>query len=277
MRRSTAPVVRIQVLARAFAMLENLSASREGAYLTELAAAVDVPLSTAHNILTTLMALGYVEQDQASTRYFCGPKVIQLRNRFWDTSSFYPSAQREVVNLTAATGETCHLSQLVGRQIVILFTQEASNRLVVRSNTGKAAMSATFHASATGKAYLSTMSDEEIAQLLAAEPLGCFTASTITSLRDLHTEIQSVRERGYAANLGEEHPDVYGVAAPIRGAGERKMALTVEIAAPRASQENLQRIAQRLMSTVRRIEAVTLGTWSREVSELRVDGVEARE
>ncbi|HEY3585083.1 MAG TPA: IclR family transcriptional regulator C-terminal domain-containing protein, partial [Casimicrobiaceae bacterium] len=47
-------------------------------------------------------------------------------------------------------------------------------------------------------------------------PLARRTRKTITDLRTLRARIAEVRERGYAVTIAENHPEMGGVAAPVR-------------------------------------------------------------
>jgi DNA-binding IclR family transcriptional regulator len=237
MRRREAPVVRIQVLERAFRALEILAASNEGMYLTDLATAMRLPATTLHNIMTTLLALGYAEQD-SSSRYYCGHRFSQLRHRAGSESDLFDVARREMMRLAEETGETCHLTWLIDTQMVILATREAKHRLVV-----KPALPLSFHASATGKAFLCEMSKDEIDRMLAVKPLIRYCDNTITTREALYAELERTRIRGYALNRGEEHPDIHGVAVSIRH-GDRRVVLTVEIASNRSSEEKLATVAR---------------------------------
>jgi DNA-binding IclR family transcriptional regulator len=73
------------------------------------------------------------------------------------------------------------------------------------------------HATSTGKAFLAALPGEELDALLRA-PLERFTATTITDPGDLRTELEAVRERGYAVSRGELEPALWGVSAAARAA-----------------------------------------------------------
>lgn len=68
----------IQSLTRGLAILELLAAVDEGMTLAEVAAASGLKAPTAHNLLRTLAARGYVEKTSPPLRYRVGPAVARL-------------------------------------------------------------------------------------------------------------------------------------------------------------------------------------------------------
>jgi IclR family acetate operon transcriptional repressor len=71
------------------------------------------------------------------------------------------------------------------------------------------------HSTAVGKALLAGLDDEEVRELLAQSGLEAFTDKTITDVDGLLSELTSVREKGYAADRGEQTPGTGCIAAPV--------------------------------------------------------------
>jgi IclR family acetate operon transcriptional repressor len=60
-------------------------------------------------------------------------------------------------------------------------------------------------------------------------PFRAYTTSTITDHQALATEIEHVRERGWAQAVGEREPDLTAIAAPVRSArGELEAILALQ-------------------------------------------------
>ena len=68
----------IQSLQRGFRILEVVTRSDKGVAVAEIARETGLHVSTAFHLLRTLVALGYVSQDDGTRRYRLGPKVFQL-------------------------------------------------------------------------------------------------------------------------------------------------------------------------------------------------------
>jgi DNA-binding IclR family transcriptional regulator len=74
----------IQSVDRAIRALGVLQGARRLS-LSEIAARLQLPASTVHGILKTLLAHGMVVQDRESSRYQLGPAVLKLGNVYLDT------------------------------------------------------------------------------------------------------------------------------------------------------------------------------------------------
>jgi DNA-binding IclR family transcriptional regulator len=71
------------------------------------------------------------------------------------------------------------------------------------------------HATSTGKCLAASLPDERLDELLADTTPEPFTEATITDSSALRTELQRVRDDGFAFCRGEHTEGVVGVAAPI--------------------------------------------------------------
>ncbi|MCS6868147.1 MAG: IclR family transcriptional regulator [Thermus sp.] len=86
------------------------------------------------------------------------------------------------------------------------------------------------HCSGVGKALLAFRPWEEVERIVAERGMPAFTPNTITTLDELRTELQAVRERGYAYDIEEVVPELCCVAAPIRDhTGEVVAAMSLSV------------------------------------------------
>ena len=74
----------IQSIDRAIRVLFALQGARHMT-LSDLAAHLELPPSTVHGIVRTLVAQGMVVQEHRSGRYQLGPAVLRLGNVYLDT------------------------------------------------------------------------------------------------------------------------------------------------------------------------------------------------
>jgi len=80
------------------------------------------------------------------------------------------------------------------------------------------------------------------------------TRHTLPDLPSLERELEQVRERGYALNLGEHLAEVYAIGVPVDGRHGRPMAaLTVAAPSTRWNRARLAELAPSLSATAAEI------------------------
>jgi IclR family acetate operon transcriptional repressor len=77
------------------------------------------------------------------------------------------------------------------------------------------------HAGASGLAILAFLDDNEIHSVIERTRLTTLMDHTITEAHRLQTEIEAIRQRGYAITQGPRIPGAVGLAAPIFGSDGR--------------------------------------------------------
>jgi IclR family KDG regulon transcriptional repressor len=227
-RRRGRPVERVQALGRALDLLERIAeAGTAGIPLKGLSTAAGLHASTAHNLLSSLMAHGYAEQHPETGNYRLGPGALTLANRFLANCDLRELAMPLVRRLHAELDEWVVLSMLRAGQEFTVASIQSTRPLVVNPGglgTGErtgATSGAGLHCTAVGKVLLSSMDAAELAALLRSRTWPRHTPHTITDPEALHNEVALVRVRGYATNREEHHEGLRAVAAPVHDATAR--------------------------------------------------------
>jgi len=122
-----------------------------------------------------------------------------------------------------------HLSVLDGVQAVYVDKLQPVPSVKILASRAGARLPA--HCSGVGKVLLAHQEWEAIAGLLEHQGLAALTPNTITDLDDLATELEAVRERGYAYDNEEISVGLNCVAAPIRGSKDEVVA-AISLSAP---------------------------------------------
>ncbi|MQS36169.1 IclR family transcriptional regulator, partial [Streptomyces katsurahamanus] len=99
----------IQSLERAAAMLRLLAGGERRLGLSDIASSLDLAKGTAHGILRTLQAEGFVEQDPASGRYQLGAELLRLGTGYLDVHELRARALVWTDDLARSSGESVHL------------------------------------------------------------------------------------------------------------------------------------------------------------------------
>jgi IclR family acetate operon transcriptional repressor len=218
------PTTPIRSVEKALAILLDVSRSTDGARGSDVATACNLPPATAHHLLETLRAAGFLSKD-ARRRYRMGPEVGALADAFMRQTHLPESLMLALRNLAERTGETAYVSGWMHDDVMVLSTVEGSQAVRVaglhRGSQGEA------HARASGKLLLSYSSPQIVEHYLNRHPLKPMTEHTITDRDDLLAELAAIRRRGYAIDLEEYAEGVSCVAAPLINDGVAVLAYTV--------------------------------------------------
>lgn len=196
-------------LARALEVLEVLAARPRS--LVELVELFDAHRTTLLRQLRTLEQAGAVlARDDGS--YAVGPRIIGIATHALDTFELRPIAHAPLRRLQETVGNTVHLAQLVDGRILYVDKVDDSSGVRMHSRVGRFVIP---QASGVGKAILSLLDAAQRDQVLAETSWEAYTSRTITSRAGLDTELDEVRERGYAFDDGEFEDFVTCIAVPF--------------------------------------------------------------
>ncbi len=200
---------RIGAAERAIAVLDTLA---DGGELgtNEVARRTGMTPSTASRQLGTLAAAGLVERVPSSGRYKLGIRLVHLANAVLGRLDVREVARPHLVALVEATGETATLSVPGDADAITVDFVPGAHQIQPVSRLGRPSIA---HATSAGKVMLAFGGRE-----LPEGPFRAYTTRTVTDPKALATEIEGVRERGYAQAVGEREPGLTAIAAPIRAA-----------------------------------------------------------
>jgi DNA-binding IclR family transcriptional regulator len=192
-----------------FEIVEVLSDAGE-ASLTTLARRLDMPRSTLHTYLATLLELDYLRKEDDT--YRLGLKFLDHGARVQRNEPLYEAS---APFLEQVSNET--------KEIVWVVTEEHGQAVCLRKAEGERAIQPykrvggrlTMHDIAAGKAILAELDDERVREIIDAQGLPARTEHTITDIDDLFAELEEIRETGVAFNDGESMEGFRAVASPI--------------------------------------------------------------
>jgi DNA-binding IclR family transcriptional regulator len=245
----SSPAPYIQSLQRGFRILEVVTRSEKGVAVAEIARETGLHVSTTFHLLRTLVALGYVSQDDGSRKYRLGPKVLQLGAAAWSENHLAETAAPLLAELARRTGETSHLAVRHRDEIITISKVDGSSPVQLTERVGYPRPA---HCTAIGKVLLAWLPDAERTAFLAQARLEARTPRTITSIPLLEQELVKVRAQGYAFDDEEFTQGIRCLASPVRNFTGR-VAAALGISAP-VWRLSLDRVAE-LTSVVMAIGA----------------------
>lgn len=210
-----------------FDVIEALR-EREGAGVSELATALEMPTSTIHDHLRTLEQQGYLVKEDGE--YRVGARFLELGEQARSRKKVYGIARPEVDSLAEETGE--HANLLIEEHGLGVFLYKARGADAVNLDT-HAGMRVLLQTTALGKTILAYRPREEVEAILDEHGLPEITPNTVTDRAALLDELETIRERGYALDDEERVQGMRCVAAPILSDDQEAIA-AVSVSGPRS-------------------------------------------
>ncbi|MET4576245.1 IclR family transcriptional regulator [Ottowia thiooxydans] len=195
---------------RVLDILRFFSEEKEPASLARVAAALDLPKSSCLALLETLVVEGYAYQ--AEGRYYLTGRWAREAEIVTRHDRLAPRCRQFLQHLSSQLDETVMLAQLSQRKVVYLDVLEASHVLRFSAFVGQRKP---VYASASGRALLATLSDDEVLQFARSIELAPLTPTTLSTPEALVAVVQEGRKRGWHLNLGEHQLETVSIAAPF--------------------------------------------------------------
>jgi DNA-binding IclR family transcriptional regulator len=200
----------IQSIERAAAILRLLSGRTRRLGVVDLAGELGLPKGTVHGLLRTLQHVGFVEQDEETGKYQLGAALLHMGSSYLDGNELRTRALNWSDSLAARTHESVRIGTLHEGQVLIVHHVFRPDDSLQTLDVG-ALLPA--HASALGKILLAD--HPYAAGELVRNGLEAFTPATIIEPEALERELERVRKRGWAADIGELVNGEVSCAAPI--------------------------------------------------------------
>lgn len=178
--------------------------------LSELARALDMPKSTVHNLVKTLVHEGVLRQNEAG-QYQLGIRLLTLGNLVLERLEIAEVAIPILKRVERQVRETVHLAVLEGTMVVYTVKIESDRSVRMSSRIGRRAA---LYCTGAGKLLLAH--HPELLASVMSEGLEARTPRTMTDPADLAHEMDRIVHQGYAVDNEETEESVLAVAVPVR-------------------------------------------------------------
>lgn len=204
----------VQSAERIFQVVEMLAENGEMG-LMEISAALGLHKSTVHRLLMSLIYMGYAKQVEATQKYMLSYKFVSLAGRILDRTDILQVARPYMERLSDLSGETVHLVQREGNNILYIYKIEAKvGTIRMVSHVG---MVHPMYCSGVGKAIMATLPECEVRKIWEESVIEKKTEHTIVDIEKLLGTLETVRKNGYALDDEENEQGVRCIAACLRG------------------------------------------------------------
>jgi IclR family acetate operon transcriptional repressor len=203
-------------LERGLALLERLSGQPDGMSLSLLADELDIPRSACHRLLVDLQAQGYVRQLRSQGDYVLTAKLASLGLSFLSCSGIVDIAEPLLERLAQESGELVRLAIVDGDRLTwVAKAQGVRKGLRYDPDMG---MEARLSCTASGHAWLFTLSDERALELVSRQGFGTpqeYGPKAPTTVKALLGFLHAARVRGFAMIDEVFAPGMTAMAAPV--------------------------------------------------------------
>jgi DNA-binding IclR family transcriptional regulator len=220
--------------------------------VSEASEELGVSRSTAHRLLSTLLAYGLVQQDPGTRAYRGGPMLIELARSAANPEDLVTILHPFVDRVQAALDETTHLIMLEGRNCRFVDSVECKQSLRTTARIGVAYPA---HVVSGGKVLLAELSPEQLRELFPEPRLSPLNDRGLRTREELFAELEQIREQGYATSFGQSEMGINAVAMAVRsGVGTAVGAIAVSAPEQRLPASRVPELVHELRNATRDIQ-----------------------
>jgi DNA-binding IclR family transcriptional regulator len=218
--------------------------------VADAAERLGVARSTAHRLLQMLVYRDFAVQD-ATRVYHAGPVLQLAEHSGSQTARLRAAALPHLRRLVDLLGESANVTIRTGATARFIASVESGQTLRVGSREG---MVFPAHRTTGGILLLAELSEDELAQVYAAEPAD--EGVDQPDLERLRPELTRIRRSGFAVNQGRSERGVVAVGVPVRDdAGVAVAGVSVSMPSVRYDKERLPHLVAALHKVAGGIEA----------------------
>ncbi len=192
--------------------------------MTQISGLLDLPPSSVHHMVATLLPHDYIAQDPDTKKYSLGFRFLEISRRILDNLDIRKIAHPHLEVLRRESQEAVHLAMLRGDKVVYIDKLDTPGGLSLATYVGFATDP---HAAAGGKVLLAGLNDDAVKGIYKKKTLKGYAKNTITRLPALMAELAKIRNQGYAVDNEEYYKGVRCVAAPVRSGGQVVASISV--------------------------------------------------
>jgi IclR family pca regulon transcriptional regulator len=205
-----------QGLERGLSILTALAQERRPLGLVDIARYAELSKSTCHRYVASLVALGFLEQDDETRKYQLGPAAIGLGVAAVSSLELTRAAGRTLQALADETNHTVSLAILDGADIVYVDRRRparAGFRIELNVQVGTRLPA---YCTSMGKALLAYRDPAAVRTVVDRIDLARRGPKTITAREQLTAALADVQRTGLAVNDEELASGLRSLAVPVR-------------------------------------------------------------
>ncbi len=199
-------------LERGLLIIELLAKQKQGLTLSEIIESLDISKSSAFRIVSTLIFKNYLQKNETTKKITLSRKLMTLGVSSINEQSIVELSIDVMRALRDGLRESVMLGVIIDNKGVILEQVSSSYPVKLYVEQGTHFY---LHSSVGGKAILAFLPDDELDKIIKKMSLKRLTDNTIVSKKEFREELETVREKGYAIDNGEDIQGIHCIGAPV--------------------------------------------------------------
>lgn len=200
---------------RTVEILKLVSRHPDGITLDEICGRLELPKTSAYDIVTTLAEMGMVHVDRGQRqRYTIGLTAYRIGINYTNNLDFISVIEPELKTFARQVGKTVFFGVRSDHDVVYICKSEPENPIITTATVGT---KNPMYCTSLGKAILAYSDVETRSQVMERIHFRKMTEKTILTRELLEAELEKVREQGFALDAREMEDHMECVGAPVFG------------------------------------------------------------
>lgn len=240
----------VPALDRAVAVLDLLSHSQALLGAAEISRQLDIPRSSMHGLLVSMVRHGLLYKN-SQQQYSMGSHVLNWAGGFIESQDIISTFHQQITELPEFSPFSLTLTLFDEKEVICLACRNGDGRLGFTFQIGLRLPSGF---AATGRAVLSTRSDEEVLSIYQAGWHPPLTPYSMTDSRQLLKELEITRKRGYSIDDRQIRDGMFCIGAPIFDySNTAKHGIALSLQKSQADSRDITQLGQRLRQLADRL------------------------
>lgn len=194
-----------KIVNRTLDFFELFAEQKSPLSLTELMRALDIPMSSCHDVVRALEARGYLYEVKARGGYYPTARLYEVAKAIMENDPVTLRAEPILAELSQRLSASVSLGKAKGTQLTYLLAVASPTPLRFHVKVGDNVRN--LYATSAGKAVLASFPPAERKKIVSELTLTPLTPATITSKTALLKDVEEGDKRGWFINREESVED----------------------------------------------------------------------
>lgn len=205
----------IPALGKSIQVLQAIASGKQNYSIAELARHLQVPQTTCYRIVQTLIAADWLRPRAAGVGYELSYGMMPLVQPFLNHRVLIDTARRPMEEMVRSCGLAAKLVIRQNDEGVTVFRVESHRPMAL---SGRVGIRFTLAYGSSGACLMSDLNEIQVKQILDVSPADSWKYQ---SREDVTARIQQSRQDGLCLDMGNFHPHIHTMSAPLHEASGR--------------------------------------------------------